>query len=189
MFGLTEQEMDSYRMSAQDFAVQDLTPQIVSNAKYMTPIIEQNGERVPNKLYVAKLVSDIESIIILTATHMAYDYAYLQAESDMQELEIIKHLHEKYEDSVFKYFIKIGVACTPDIYTEIVSEVILELPWLYSKAMNEEKFNVEEFLESKLEAYNDYLNENFNDEDDDDEDFDPEDFDDDDDDEDDDFDE
>lgn len=163
MFGLTEQEMDFYRMSAQDFAVQDVTPQIVSNAKYMTPIIEQNGERVPNKAYVIKLVADIEAVIVLTATHMAYEYAYLQAESEMEELEIIKFLHIKYEDSMFRYFIKIGVACTAEVMTEVVGEIILELPWLYSRAMDEEKFNVEDFLESKLEAYNDYMNENFND--------------------------
>lgn len=163
MFGLTEQEMDFYRMSAQDFAVQDVTPQIVSNAKFMTPIIKQDGELVPNKVYITKLVSDIEAIIILTATHMAYEYAYLQAESEMEELEIIRFLHEKYEDSIFRYFFKMGVSCTPDVLTEIIGEIILELPWLYSRALDEEKVNVEEFLESKLEAYNDYMNENFND--------------------------
>src|SRR5206468_2208182 len=163
MFGLTEQEMDFYRTSVTDFAVQDITPQIVSNAKYMTPVIEVNGERVPNKPYVMKIVSDIEEIIVLTATHMAYEYAYLQAESTMIELEIIKFLHNKYEDSLFKYFFKIVVACTTDAVTEIIGEIILELPWLYSRAMDEDKFNVEEFLEEKLEAYNDYMNENFND--------------------------
>lgn len=172
MFGLTEQEMDFYRMSAQDFAVQDVTPQIVSNAKYMTPIIEQNGERVPNKAYVIKMVADIEAVIVLTATHMAYEYAYLQAESEMEELEIIKFLHTKYENSMFTYFFKVGIACTAEVMTEVVGEIILELPWLYSRAMDEKNFNVEEFLESKLEAYNDYMNENFNDE------SDPDDFDD-----------
>lgn len=157
MFGLTEQEMDFFRMSVTDFAVEDVTPQIISNAKIMTPIIEINGERQPNKPYVIKVVSDIEEIIVLTATHMAYEYAYLQAESKMEELEIIKFLHEKYENSLLVYMIKLGIACTLDIITEIVGEIILELPWLYSRAMDEEKFNVEEFLEEKLEAYNDYL--------------------------------
>jgi hypothetical protein len=183
MFGLTEQEMDFYRTSVTDFAVEDITPQIVSNAKIMTPIVTVNGERIPNKPYVIKLVSDLEEIIVLTATHMAYEYAYLQAESKMVELEIIKFLHLKYEDSLLKYFIKIGIVCTSDVITEIIGEIILELPWLYSRAMDEDKFNVEEFLEEKLEAYNDYMNENFNemsdpdDEDDWDEDLDEEDFD------------
>lgn len=163
MFGLTEQEMDFFRMSVTDFAVQDVTPQIVSNAKIMTPIIEINGERGPNKPYVIKVVSDIEELIVLTATHMAYEYAYLQAESELEELEIIKSLHEKYENSLLIYMIKMGIVCTSDVLTEIIGEIILELPWLYSRAMDEDKFNVEEFLEEKLEAYNDYMNENFSD--------------------------
>lgn len=157
MFGLTEQEIEIYRMSAQDFAVQDVTPQIVSNATFMTPIISRQGEKVPDREHVIKMVSDVEEIVVLTATHMAYEYAYLQAESDMEELEIIKFLHDKYIESVFVYMIKIGIACPEEALTEIVSEIILELPWLYSRALDEDKVNVEEFLESKLDAYNNYM--------------------------------
>lgn len=159
MFGLTEHEMEIYRMSAQDFAVQDVTPQIVSNAIFMTPIISRQGEKVPDREHVIKMISDVEEIVTLTATHMAYEYAYLQAESDMEELEIIKFLHDKYIDSVFVYMIKIGIACPEEALTEIVSEIILELPWLYSRALDEDKVNVEEFLESKLDAYNSYMQE------------------------------
>lgn len=165
MFGLSEQEMDLYRDLAQDFAVKDVAPQVVGNAKFMTPLIRQGEEVVPNRAFIAQLVTDIETIITLTASHMAYEYAFLACESDMSEEEIIKHLHSKYDTYVIQQYIKYGIAATEDVVTEIVGNIILELPYLYGSVIEDDNFDEDEFLEERLAAYNNYLNENFSDRD------------------------
>lgn len=170
MFGLTEQEMDLYRDLAQDFAVRDVTPQIISSSKFITPGTLQGEELVPNTLFVRQLVTDVETIITLTASHMAYDYAHLQCDSTMREPEIIKHLHQKYEDYLYMQLIKYAIAFTADAVAEIVGEIILELPYLYVAVIQDEEFDEDDFLEEKLQAYNEYLNDNFSEEDDDEED-------------------
>ncbi|WP_427186159.1 DUF7398 family phage protein, partial [Bifidobacterium breve] len=57
MFGLTEQELDNYRSLAQDFAVQDLSPSVVTAAQIMTPATQENGETVPDMEFIEKLVT------------------------------------------------------------------------------------------------------------------------------------
>jgi hypothetical protein len=164
MFGLSEQEMDLYRDLTQDFAVRDVAPQIVSKSHFMTPLIKQGEELVPSRAFINQLVTDIETIITITASHMAYDYAHLQTELEMSEEDIIKHLHKKYESYVIQQFIKYGITFTEDTVLEIVGYIILELPYLYVSVIEDEEFDEDEFLEEKLAAYNDYLNENFSDE-------------------------
>lgn len=161
MFGLTEQEMDLYRDLAQDFAVQDVAPTVIGNSKFITPATTKGDKLIPDAAFVNQIVTDVETTITLTASHMAYDYAYLQCESSMSEQEIIKHLHQKYEDYVVTQFIKYGIVFTADITKEIVGGIILELPYLYVSVIQDEEFNEDDFLEEKLAAYNDYLNENF----------------------------
>ena len=163
MFGLTEQEMDLYRDLSQDFAVRELTPRIVGNSKFITPLIQQDGEIVPNRQYINQLVTDIETLITFVTSHMAYEYAHLQDDSEITEQEIIKHLHSKYEDYLITQFIKYSIAFTTDIASEIVGGIILELPYLYAEVIQDANFDEDEFLEEKLQAYNDYLNENFTD--------------------------
>ncbi|QIW88655.1 hypothetical protein P59_057 [Bacillus phage P59] len=161
MFGLTEFEMEMYRNNTQDFAVREVTPRIVSNAKIMTPVLMQGDKMVPDRGYVNQLVTDLETIITLTATNMSYEYAYLQCESELSESEIIAHLHEKYESYVLMQMVKYGVAFTTDFLTEVVSEIVLELPYLYISVVEDEDFDDELFLEERLEAYNEYLDSNF----------------------------
>jgi hypothetical protein len=168
MFGLSEQEMDLYRDLAQDFAVKDVAPQVVGNAGFMTPLIQQDKDTapIPNRAFLNQLVTDIETIITLTASHMAYEYAYLECESDLAEEEIIKHMHSKYDIYVTQQFIKYGIASTAGVVTEIVGNIILELPYLYGSVIEDDDFDEDEFLEDRLAAYNNYLNENFSDKDD-----------------------
>lgn len=161
MFGLTEYEMEGYRNLAQDFAVQEATPRIVSNSQFMTPILMQGGELVPDRNFVNQILTDLETIITLTAVHMAYEYAYLQAESELKESEIIGRLHNKYESYVMVQMIKYGLTFTTEAITEIVGEVVLELPYLYIMVVEDEDFDEDEFLEERLESYNLYLDKNF----------------------------
>lgn len=161
MFGLTEEEMNLYRDLAQDFAVMDVTPKIKKEAQFITPVVIQDNEHVPDLVFLRQLLTDLETIITLTTTNMAYEYAHLQCETELSENEIIQRLHNKYEDYLIKNFIKYGIAFTEDVITEIVGEIILELPYLYISVIQDESFDEDEFLENKLAAYNDYLNENF----------------------------
>lgn len=161
MFGLTEKEMNLYKDLAQDFAVRDVTPIIISKAKVMTPLVQKGDNSVPDMEYVKLILHDIETIITITAAHMAYDYAYLQAESDKKEEEIIKHLHEKYDNYLFTQFIRYGLAHTLDVISEIIGEIILELPYLYISVIEDENFDEDTFLEEKMDAYERYLEENF----------------------------
>lgn len=160
MFGLTEQEMDFYRITVQDYAVRDVTPMIVGNAKFVTPIIEHEGEDIPDAEYVNKLVTDVEIVITLTALNMALDYAYLQSDSDKEEKEIIKNLHEKYDTFLINQFIRYGVSFTEEVLSEILGQILLELPFLYLMAIQDEDFDDDQFLIDKMEAYEEYIESN-----------------------------
>jgi len=162
MFGLTEQEISLYKDLTQDFAVRDVSPMILSKAGFITPILEdEEGEEVPDTEYANQLLADIETIITLTATHMSYDYAFLQAESDKSEEEIINDLHDKYDASLVTQFIKYSITFTTDVINRILGEIILELPYLYMSVIEDESFDEDAFLEEKMKAYDKYLNDNF----------------------------
>lgn len=163
MFGLTEDEMELYKDLAQDFAVRDVAPMIVSNSTFMVPVISNGGKNAPSVQYAKELVTDLETIITLVAAHMAYDYAHLQGETDLDEAEVIQHLHSKYEHYLINQFIKYGLTFSTDATTEIVGGIILELPYLYVAVIEDDDFDDDAFLEEKLSAYNEYLNENFSD--------------------------
>lgn len=160
MFGLSEEELDVYREIAQDFAVAELTPMIVEEAKLISIWTEQNGKLLPVPSYVNKMVSDLEQIITLTTVNMACDYAGLVSELKLTEAEIIQHLHEKYESSVTRQFIKYNLCFSVESADRIVSEIILELPYLYVDSVTNEEFDGDKYLEEKLQAYNDYLENN-----------------------------
>lgn len=164
MFGLTQQEMDLYNFLVQDFAIRDVTPIVVSKSKFITPLMDNGkGKKVPNSAYVNQLVQDIETIITITAMSIAMEYAHLQAESEKSEKEIIEYLHTKYEDHLVMQFIRYGVTFSTDVLSEIIGEIIIELPYLYINAIEDENFNEDSFLEEKMEAYSKYLDDNFND--------------------------
>jgi hypothetical protein len=164
MFGLNEQEMELYRDFTHDFAVKEVAPKIVGHAQFLTPAVKQGDEYVHDSSYLRCMILDVETIITLTAVNMGYEYAYLQSEDDKTEKEIIDHLHEKYDSYINTQFIKYAVACSADVTKQIVGDLILELPYIYVSIFEDENFDEEDFLEKKLEAYNDYLNENFTDE-------------------------
>jgi hypothetical protein len=173
MFGLTEFEMEMYRNNTQDFAVREVTPRIMSNSKCIAPILMQGDKLLPDMGFVNQLMTDLETIITLTATNMSYEYAHLQCESELSESQIISQLHEKYESYVFMQMIKYGIAFTTDVITEIVGEIVLELPYLYISVVEDDGFDEDIFLEERLEAYNEYLDSNFSEyEEEDEEDFD-----------------
>lgn len=164
MFGFTEEEFEVYKDMAQDYAVRDVAPTIVSASKFLTPVVKHKGGKPKHDtLFIQQILNDIETIITLTTTHMAYDYAYLQYEEDRDEEEILKHLHGKYEDYLVSQFIKYGITFTTEILTKIVGEIILELPFLYTSVAYEDDFDEDEFLDEKLKAYEKYLEENFSD--------------------------
>ncbi|ALA07602.1 hypothetical protein BC01_010 [Bacillus phage BC01] len=160
MFGLSEKDFDEYRDLAQDFAVEELTPNILSGAKLITPLVEKDGKLLPIPSHINKMLSDLETIITLTTVNMACDYADLVTKLELTEADIIKHLHEKYEIYVTNQFIKYCLCFTTEASDLIVGEIILELPYLYVDAISDEDFDGDKYLEDKLKAYNDYLDNN-----------------------------
>lgn len=161
MFGLTEQEMDNFRGLAQDFAVTNVAQEVIKSAQFIIPVTHEDDKTTPNTMYLSHLLTDLEFIITLTAMNMSYEYAHLQCETNLNEEEIINYLHNKFEDFLFRQFIKYGLAPTSDVMSEVVGEIILELPYLYAEAIEDEDFDEDAFLEEKLKAYNKYLDENF----------------------------
>lgn len=161
MFGLNEQEMELYRDFTHDFAVKEVAPKIVGHAQFITPAVKQGDEYIHDSSYLRFMILDVETIITLTAVNMAYEYAYLQSEDKLSEKEIINHLHEKYDSYINTQFIKYAIACSSDVSKQIVGDIILELPYIYVSIFEEDNFDEEDFLDKKLEAYNEYLNENF----------------------------
>jgi hypothetical protein len=161
MFGLTEHEMESYLSSMQAFAIQEAAPSVVGGAKFMMPATQKGEKLVPDSTFFKLLVTDIETIITLTATSMAYEYAHLQHEAKLDEHEIVKHLHTKYDTNVLNQFIKYGLVSTTDVIPDIVGTLVLELPYIYAEVMEDEEFDEKDFLAERLEAYDEYLDTNF----------------------------
>lgn len=161
MFGLTEHEMESYLSSMQAFAIQEAAHSVVTGAKFMMPATQKGEKLVPDTTFFKLLVTDIETIITLTATSMAYEYAHLQHEAKLDEHEIVKHLHTKYDSYVLKQFIQYGLASTVDVVPDIVGTLVLELPYIYAEVMEDEEFDEKDFLAERLEAYDEYLDTNF----------------------------
>lgn len=158
MFGLTDYELDTYRDRAQDFATNTVVPDVLSNSIFYLPYYIIDGENFVDAVKHQAMATDVEIVITLTASHMAYDYANLQCESDMSEADIIEHLHSKYENYVLSQFIRYGLGFTLDVLATIVGDLILELPYMYVSVIEDIDFNEDEFLEERLAAYNDYLN-------------------------------
>lgn len=172
MFGFTEYEMEVYQNKVQSFAIQEVAHSVVGSARFITPATQKGDKVTPDMGFIKLILTDIETIITLTGTAMAYEYAHLQAESDLLEDDVIHHLHTKYEGYVITQFVKYGVVFTNDVIAEIVGNIILELPYIYAEVLDGEDFSEEEFLEERLEAYNEYLDTNFYQDDEDLEDFD-----------------
>jgi len=156
MFGFEEYKMEMYLDCAQDYAVQEVAPKVLQNSKFIVPATMKGKEVVANATVYKQLLTDVETIVTLTMTSAAYNYAFLQAESEMAEEAIIKHLHDKYDSYVLMQFIKYGIAFTSEAITEIVGEIILELPYLFGDCLDEDDEEGKE-LEKRLEAYNEYL--------------------------------
>ena len=161
MFGLNEQEMELYRDFIHDFAVKEVAPKIVGNSQFITPAVKQGDGYTHDSSYLRFMILDVETIITLTAVNMGYEYAYLQSEDTMTEKEIIDHLHKKYDSYINTQFVKYAVACSAEVTKQIIGDIILELPYIYVSIFEDDSFDEDEFLDEKLEAYNQYLNENF----------------------------
>jgi hypothetical protein len=161
MFGLTEHEMETFLSSMQSFAIQEAAHSVVTGARFMTPATQKGEKLVPDTGFFKLLVTDIETIITLTATSMAYEYAHLQHEAKLGEHEIVKHLHTKYDTNVLNQFIKYGLVSTTDVIPDIVGTLVLELPYIYAEVREDEEFSEDDFLAERLEAYDEYLDTNF----------------------------
>lgn len=163
MFGMTTNEMMVYRELSQHHATNTITPIIIEESEFVAPLIEGNKSKrpKPDMEHVKQVVADIGSIITLTTTHMAYEYAYMQAEANTEETDIIAQLHTKYETYLIDQFIGYGITFGVKAITRIIGEVIIELPYIYSTAIEDGKFDSDTFLEENMEAYEKYLGENF----------------------------
>jgi len=161
MFGLTEDEMNKYIETIQNYAVEEVSPNIVSKAGIMSPAFQEGSKLEPDWVFINVMRMDIEHIITLTASLMAYDYAYLQCESDLEESEIASKLHDKYVEQLYMQFIKYSISLNSDICNTIVGEIILELPHIYIGITSDDEDEIDDSLEEKLYDYNDYLDENF----------------------------
>lgn len=161
MFGFSEEEMSTYDNIINDYAEEDLVPYILSEVLFMGPAATVNGEKSVDIPFIEELVSDIAQVIQSTVVSMAYEYAELQCDLDIEESEIIKILHNEYERSLVGEFISHGIAFTSDIPVEIVGDIIIQLPYFYLNALESESVDTDKFFEDKFEAYAAYIEENF----------------------------
>lgn len=163
MFGLTESEMEIYRGIAQDYAVREVTPTVIGPSKIITPLEEDSTQEdpKPNLAVVQHLLTDIETVITLTTSYMAQDYAHLQCESELSEKDIFSNLHTKFSNYVTHQFIKYGISFTVNSIDKIIEEILLELPFMYLSVIEGEDFDEDSYLEEKMDAYEEYIEENF----------------------------
>lgn len=157
MFGLTEKELDRYKDLVQTYAIRDLATDVIEDSTLLVDLIVKDGKYYPVPSFLKTLVTDIEIVLTVNALHTAYDYAHLQTDVNMSEIEIIQHLHDKYETAMINQFIRYGVAFSADVVEEAMTCLIVELPYLYLQAIENEDFDKEKFLEDRIKAYENYL--------------------------------
>ena len=163
MFGLSETEMEKYRSIAQDYAIREVTPTIIGPSKFITPLEEGSTKEnpKPNVAIIQHLLTDIETIITLTTSYMAQDYAHLQCDTDMEDKDILGSLHRKFSHYLTHQFIKYGITFTANSIDNIIEEILLELPFLYLYVVEGDDIDEDEYLEEKMDAYEAYIEENF----------------------------
>lgn len=162
MFGLNEQEMNEYKEYTQSFAIRDLSPRVIEEAKIIAPTTYDDNENIQvDRVFVQQLITDIETIVTITTFQIAYDYAYMQTREEIAEEELIEAIYRTYEGVLMNQFIKYSITFTSDVIASILGEIILELPFIYSSAIQDDNFDEDLFLEERLEAYNTYLEKNF----------------------------
>ncbi|AIW03439.1 hypothetical protein CPT_Moonbeam41 [Bacillus phage Moonbeam] len=161
MFGFTEHEMEMYQDAVQAFAIEEVATNIVENSKFVAPATEQNGKIVVSDRFVQGVFNDVQTVITITAAAMAYEYAFLQDDGETTEEDTIAHLHTKYESHLIRQFINYSIVFTEDVLPVIVSELVMEMPYLYAAARSSDEFDDELFLEERLAAYTEYLDSNF----------------------------
>lgn len=163
MFGMTASEMTVYREMSQYHAINTIAPIIIEESEFVAPLIEGNKSKrpKPDMEHVKQVVTDINSIITMTTIHTAYEYAHMQTEIEKDESDIIAQLHTKYETYLINQFIDYGITFGVEAIARIIGEIIIELPYIYSSAIEDVKFNPDTFLEENMEAYEKYLGDNF----------------------------
>ncbi|AHN66537.1 hypothetical protein Bcp1_060 [Bacillus phage Bcp1] len=157
MFGLTEKELDRYKDLVQTYAIRDLATDVIEDSTLLVDLIVKDGKYYPVPSFLNALVADIEIVLTVNALHTAYDYAHLQTDVNMSEIAIIQHLHNKYENEIINQFIRYGIAFSADVVEEAMTYLIVELPYLYLQAIDNEDFDKDKFLEDRIKAYEDYL--------------------------------
>lgn len=161
LFGLTEMEMETYKGTIQDYAINDVVPLVINGSRFLTPVLDEeetvSGEPEPDKDHIQGIITDVEISVTMTAIYMAYDYANNQKTEEQSEESLVKHLHEKYKDHLMAQFVKYGVSSSNSVISKVISELVLEMPYTYVESIDDEEFSDELFLEDRLEAHNNYL--------------------------------
>lgn len=161
MFEMTEREMENFLDSAQEYARTTVMLIFENEAQIVAPAYRtETGVKV-DPTFLSSILQDVETVLTLTLTHMAYEYADFQKDYrdtvGDTEHEIVDKLREKYEGHLMHQFISYGIVFSSDVIDVVLDELILELPFLYSAAVYEDIDDSDVFLDDRLYAYEDLL--------------------------------
>lgn len=151
MLGLNEQDLEIYLNSLQDFSQTTMMDLFIGVAKVLMPDLDES--------FASNVERDVETVIIVTAIAMGYEYAHLQLDPNKEEYDIIHHLDDKYDGFIVNQLIKYGLVFTTNIVDAIKQELIMELPYVYQASKSAEDFDPDEFLDIRLPAHEMYMDE------------------------------
>lgn len=155
MFGFTEESFDLYKKAVTHTILEEVLPSLMDRTSFIAPA--DKGMKAQNNVVAMGIFMDIQLITALAASQIAYDYASMQDEGDKSEEEILEMLHIKYLDYVEKNLVQEGVCFSVDAPTEIVGDILLELPYIYADYNTSEGFDQLTYLEERAESYNNYV--------------------------------
>lgn len=160
MLGLNEKDLEIYLNSLQDFSKTTIMDLFHGVATMLMPVkTHEDGTEELDQKFSSEVVKDVESICVITAIAMGYEYAHLQLDIDKEEYDIIQHLDKKYDGFIVSQLLKYGLSFTTDIIDAIKQELIMELPYIYQASQSAEGFDPDEFLDIRLPAHEMYMDE------------------------------
>lgn len=156
-----ETELDIMLDAVQEYAEINLIKTFEEDAKELAPIFEVHGVKFRDRRFNDSIKDEAKLVITTSMLRLANEYAdYQDANYEYvgaYEETIVNILEAKYKSHLKSQFVQHGIPYTDTMIDNLITEMILELPFAYANAFFDNEVEYEVFLSEVLHAYHDEL--------------------------------
>ncbi|AZF89170.1 hypothetical protein Goe5_c00620 [Bacillus phage vB_BthM-Goe5] len=156
-----EKELDIMLDAVQEYAEINLIKTFEEDAKELASIFEVHGVKFRDRRFNESVRDEAKLVITTSMLRLANEYAdYQDANYEyvgaFEEL-IVEMLDTKYSSHLKSQFVQHGIPYTDTMISNLITEMILELPFAYANAFCDNEKGYEMFLSEVLHAYHEKL--------------------------------